>query len=115
MSIEIIDRGRGPQLSTSRITVLDLVPYFQEGRGYDEIVRWLPSLTCEEIEIAERYYRAHQAEMDEKDRRACQYRDDQIRQQRLRIAEEDRDQRLARMRELLRQRQQEANGEGDPR
>jgi hypothetical protein len=25
---EIVDRGRGPQLSTSRITVQDLVPYF---------------------------------------------------------------------------------------
>jgi hypothetical protein len=29
--IEIIDRGRGPQLSTSRITVLDLIPYFHDG------------------------------------------------------------------------------------
>ncbi len=28
-TIEIVDRGRGPQLSTSRITVQDLVPYFQ--------------------------------------------------------------------------------------
>ena len=30
-SIEIVDRGRGLQLSTSRVTVQDLVPYFQEG------------------------------------------------------------------------------------
>jgi hypothetical protein len=29
--IAIVDRGRGLQLSTSRITVQDLVPYFQRG------------------------------------------------------------------------------------
>ncbi len=29
--ISIIDRGRGPQLSTSGITVQDLVPYLQLG------------------------------------------------------------------------------------
>jgi hypothetical protein len=28
--ITIVDRGRGEQLSTCRITVLDLVPYFQK-------------------------------------------------------------------------------------
>lgn len=27
--IQIVDRGRGLQLSTSRVTVQDLVPYFQ--------------------------------------------------------------------------------------
>jgi hypothetical protein len=29
-TIHIVDRGRGLQPSTSRITVLDLVPHFQE-------------------------------------------------------------------------------------
>lgn len=29
--VVIVDRGRGPQLSTSRITVQDLFPYFQLG------------------------------------------------------------------------------------
>ena len=47
--ITLVDRGRGLQLSTSRITVHDLVPYFQEGCSDDEIIRWLPSLTHEEI------------------------------------------------------------------
>jgi hypothetical protein len=32
--ITLVDRGRGLQLSTSRITVHDLVPYFQEGCSY---------------------------------------------------------------------------------
>ena len=63
--ITLVDRGRGLQLSTSRITVHDLVPYFQDGCSYDEIIRWLPSLTHEEIGIVERYYRQHKDELDE--------------------------------------------------
>ena len=63
--ITLVDRGRGLQLSTSRITVHDLVPYFQDGCSYDEITRWLPSLTHEEIAIVERYYRQHKDELDE--------------------------------------------------
>jgi uncharacterized protein (DUF433 family) len=67
-TIEIIERGRGPQLSTSRVTVQDLVPYFQEGCSYDEIIRWIPSLSAEEIAVVARYYREHQQELDEEDR-----------------------------------------------
>ncbi|MCI0638325.1 MAG: DUF433 domain-containing protein [Gemmataceae bacterium] len=66
--IEIVDRGRGPQLSTSRVTVQDLVPYFQNGSSQEEIIRWIPTLTAEEIAIVERYYREHQQELDEEDR-----------------------------------------------
>ena len=40
-TIEIVDRGRGPHLATSRITVLDLVPYFQKGRSCEDIIRWM--------------------------------------------------------------------------
>ncbi len=47
-TIQIIDRGRGPQLSTSRVTIQDLVPYFQEGCTYDEIIRWIPTLSAGE-------------------------------------------------------------------
>jgi uncharacterized protein (DUF433 family) len=65
--ITIVDQGRGPQLSTSRVTVQDLVPYFQEACSCDEILRWIPSLTREEIAVAERYYRDHRAELDEQD------------------------------------------------
>jgi uncharacterized protein (DUF433 family) len=55
--ITLVDHGRELQLSTSRITVHDLVPYFQDGCTYDEIIRWLPSLTHEEIAVIEDYYR----------------------------------------------------------
>ena len=67
-TIQIIDRGRGPQLSTSRVTVQDLVPYFQDGCAYDEIIRWIPTLSAEEIAVVERYYRDNQEKLDEEDR-----------------------------------------------
>jgi Protein of unknown function (DUF433) len=67
--IGVVDRGRGFQLSTSRITVQDLVPYFQEGCSYDEIIRWIPTLSHEEIAVVERFYRENQKEMDVQDRR----------------------------------------------
>jgi uncharacterized protein (DUF433 family) len=67
--IQIVDRGRGLQLSTSRVTVQDLVPYFQDGSNYDEIIRWIPTLTHEEIAVVERYYREHKELLDAEDRR----------------------------------------------
>ena len=64
-----VDRGRGLQLSNSRITVHDLVSYFQDGCSYDGIIRsWIPSLTHEEIQIVECYYRQHKDELDEYER-----------------------------------------------
>jgi uncharacterized protein (DUF433 family) len=66
--ITLVDRGRGLQLSTSRVTVQDLVPYFQEGCSREEIMRWIPTLSSEEIAIVEQYYRDHQGELDEEDR-----------------------------------------------
>jgi uncharacterized protein (DUF433 family) len=112
-TIEIIDRG-GPQLSTSRITVQDLVPYFQKGYSHEEILRWIPVLALAEIAVVEHYYCAHQAELDEEDKRIRAYVDEQVRLQRLRIPEEPREQRLARMKDTLRQRK-ERSGAGNPR
>jgi uncharacterized protein (DUF433 family) len=82
--ITLVDRGRGLQLSSSRITVHDLVPYFREGCSHDEIIRWVPSLTHEEIRVVECYYRQHKAELDEYDRRIRAHRAERIRSQRLR-------------------------------
>ena len=56
---EIVDRGRGPQLSTSRITAQDLLPFYRQGASYDEIRRWLPSLTDNEIAVLKEYIRCH--------------------------------------------------------
>lgn len=112
--IRIVDRGRGVQLSSSRVTVLDLVPYFQEGSTYDEIIRWIPTLTHEEIAVAERYFLEHKEKLLEQDRRIRTHTEEQMRLQRLRFPEEDSQTRLARMRELLRKRLEEKNGEGHP-
>ena len=112
--IEIVDRGRGLQLLTSRITVQDLVPYFQQGCSHEAILRWMPALTAEELAVVERYYREHQAELDAEDRRIRAHVAEQVRLQCLRFPPEPREVRLARMKETLRRRRQERNGEGNP-
>ncbi len=86
-TIEIVDRGRGPQLSNSRITVLDLVRYFHKANAYEEITRWIPTLTHEEIAAVQRYYLDHKEEFDERNTRAQERREEQIRLQRLRFPE----------------------------
>ena len=53
--IVIVDRGRGPQLSTSRITVQDLVPYFRASFTDEQILDIMPTLSVEEIRAVERY------------------------------------------------------------
>jgi uncharacterized protein (DUF433 family) len=67
--ITIIDRGRGPQLSTSRITVQDIVPYFQLHYTYDQIREIMPSLSVAEIQVVERYFSEHRDELLDADRR----------------------------------------------
>lgn len=67
--ITIVDHGRGPQLSTSRITVQDLFPYLQLGYSDEQIIREvMPSLSKAEIEVVRRYVEEHQEEVREEDR-----------------------------------------------
>jgi hypothetical protein len=49
-TIEIVDRGRGPQLATSRITVLDVFYYLHRGYDFDFIHTAMPSLTGPEFD-----------------------------------------------------------------
>lgn len=67
--IQIVERGRGPQLSTSRITVQDLVPYLQKRLTHAQIQEIMPVLTVEEIQAVERYVRDNQEAVMEQDRR----------------------------------------------
>ncbi len=62
-TIKIVDQGRGPQLSTSRITVQDLLPYYRDGVANDEIRHWIPSLTDDEISVLKDYIRDHYQEV----------------------------------------------------
>jgi hypothetical protein len=114
--ITIVDRGRGHQLSTCRITVLDLVRYFQKGSSPEEIMRWIPTLSRDEIAVAERFYLHHKQEFDERDRRARERREEQIRLQRSRFPEQNgtSEERLARLQQLLEKKRQEKNNEGHP-
>ena len=74
-TIEIVDRGRGPQLSTSRITVQDLLPYYREGASNEEIKRWIPSLTDEEIAVLKDYICSHLEEVIQSEKDIKAYHD----------------------------------------
>jgi uncharacterized protein (DUF433 family) len=115
--ITLIDRGRGLQLSTSRITVMDLVQYLRRGWSYEQIVEIIPSLTRDELAVIEDYYHAHKDELDAEDDRVVAYREEQLRIQRERfpIPDETTEERIARFRKMIQKRQQESNGEGNPR
>jgi hypothetical protein len=114
--IILVDCGRGLQLSTSRITVLDLVHYFQRGSSAEEIIHWIPTLTPEEIAVAKTYYLEHKEELDEKNRRAMEHREEQTRLQRLRISplEGTKEERMNQLRDRLRRHLQGKNGERHP-
>jgi len=115
--ITLVDRGRGLQLSTSRITVMDLVQYFRHDWSYEDIIWCMPSLTREEIAVVEAYYREHKEELDEKDRKITEYHEEQARLQAIRfpIPDETREEKIARFRKIIEKRQQEKNGEGNSR
>lgn len=72
-AIEIVDRGRGPQLSTSRITVLDVFYYLHRGYDFAFIHEALPSLSREEFDAIAGYVHEHHDELAEKDRRVEEF------------------------------------------
>ena len=115
--ITLIDKGRGLQLSTSRITVMDLVQYLRVGWTYEKIIEIIPSLTRDEFAVIKEYYRVHKQELDAEDDCVVAYREEQTRLQAIRfpIPDESTEERIARFRKIIQKRQQEANGEGDPR
>ena len=74
-TIYIVDHGRGPQLSTSRLTVQDLLPYYRDGASNEEIRRWLPTLSDDEIAVLQRYIRDHYDEVLEAEKEIKAYHD----------------------------------------
>jgi len=72
-TIEIVDRGRGPQLSTSRITVLDVFYYLHRGHDFEFVQRAMPSLSREEFDAVATYIAIHHTDLIEKDRRAEEF------------------------------------------
>ena len=68
-TIVIMDRGRGPQRSTSSITVQDVVPYLQDNYTSAQIIEIMPVLTVEEIQVIQQYVRDNFEAVMEQDRR----------------------------------------------
>lgn len=59
---EIIDRGRGPEIKGTRITVYDILDYHTNGRPPEEIAAIL-SLSLEQVTAAITYIDAHREEV----------------------------------------------------
>jgi uncharacterized protein (DUF433 family) len=62
MGAKIIDRGRGPEIEGTRITVYDVMDYLQEGWRYDQIAG-LFRLPSDDIQAAIQYIETHHAEV----------------------------------------------------
>jgi len=110
--IQIVDRGRGPQLSTSRITVQDLVPYLRQKFTHEQILEIMPVLTIEEIQAVVRYVQDNYEMVMERDRRICER--NAARRKPPEVEEADRKERLDRLenaRQLIRQGKQEPSGD----
>ena len=67
-TINIIDQGRGMQLSNSRITVQDVYPYLKDKCAREEILEHMPTLSLEELLVIEAYVDSHIQQMQEVDR-----------------------------------------------
>lgn len=71
--ITIVDHGRGPQLSTSRLTVMDVFYYLHRGHDFDFIHRAIPTLSRPEFDVIAAYVKDHREALIEKDRRIDEY------------------------------------------
>lgn len=117
----IVDRGRGPQLAASRITVLDVYYYLRRGHDFEFINRAMPSLTRADFAAVVAYIQEHRADLEEKDRQADEFHRLGMEAQRARggiFAETEvyltPEERVQRLREKLKKRLAETNGAGHP-
>src|SRR5438132_7781294 len=60
----IHDRGRGPEIEGTRITVYDVMDYYIDGWPAARIANWLSQRT-DDIQAAIDYIEAHRAEVEE--------------------------------------------------
>lgn len=65
----IIERGRGPQLSTCKLTVQDLLPMFKSAQSDDEILQWYPQIGHDELQVLRQYFLDHRDEVLDDERR----------------------------------------------
>ena len=62
LEAKIIDRGRGPEIAGTRITVYDVLDYHKSGWHRDMIADTL-TLTSQQVEVAIRYIQDHLGEV----------------------------------------------------
>jgi uncharacterized protein (DUF433 family) len=62
MEYAIINRGRGPEIAGSRITVYDVLAETQAGATPEDLARWY-ELDVEQIRLALRYIEEHKEEV----------------------------------------------------
>jgi uncharacterized protein (DUF433 family) len=62
LEAKIVKTGRGPEVAGTRITVYDVVPYYQAGRDRDMIADIL-SLSSDQVEAAIRYIEENRADV----------------------------------------------------
>jgi hypothetical protein len=110
--IQIVDCGRGPQLSTCRVTVQDLVPYVQQKYAHGDILQIMPILTVPEIEVVEQYIQDNYDAVMEQDRRireriAARHKPAEVEE----AERTERLQRLEEARRLIRRKKQEPSGD----
>ncbi len=117
-TVEIVDRGRGPQLSTTRITVMDVFYWVHRGYGVEEIRDIMPMLSQPELDLVMEYIFAHREELVERDRRVEEFHAKQMAEQHARggiFAPPDEnmtdEEWHSRLREKLNRRIAEKNGE----
>jgi hypothetical protein len=116
--IQIIDHGRGPQLSTTRITVLDVFYYLHRDHDFSVIQQVMPTLSREEFDVVVEYVNGHRDELVEEDSKAEEFIRQGVEAQRARggiFAGPNEnftpEQRVARLKDILRQKMAEKNGE----
>jgi uncharacterized protein (DUF433 family) len=114
-NIQIVDHGRGPQLSTSRITVQDIVPMLQRNCTPEEIMELIPVLKFEELQVIQQYVRDHYDAVMEQDRRIRERTANRVTPPEiLKIAAEGHAKALALMEKWAKEKSQERNGDHSP-
>lgn len=63
MTAQIIDRGRGPEIAGSRVTVFRIMDYLREGAGPGRMATEL-ELTPEQVAVALEYIEANRTAVD---------------------------------------------------
>jgi hypothetical protein len=120
-AIAIVDLGRGPQLSTSRITVLDVFYYLHRGHGFDFIQRAMPTLSRAEFDAVAAYVDEHRETLLELDREADEFIRRGIEDQKAKGLYREIDdsvpleERIARLKDKMRRQHAERNGGQTPR